>query len=84
LLDSKGRVYTLGVNTAGQLGTSKDVNTFHPDPTQIATLSGKNIVQIACGDKHTGTLHTQHTTHTHTNNKTQQTYTNNNNKNKQQ
>jgi len=68
LLDSKGRVFTLGVNTAGQLGTSKDVNIFHPDPTQIATLAGKNIVQIACGDKHTGTLYPSTHTHTHTHN----------------
>ena len=44
-------VYSWGSNTCGQLGT----RTFQDKnkPTEVTTLAGQHITQVACGSQHT-------------------------------
>jgi alpha-tubulin suppressor-like RCC1 family protein len=49
-LTSDGVVYSWGVNTVGQLGSTSMMNAKKPQV--ITALSGMKIVSVACGDAH--------------------------------
>ena len=49
-LATDGRVYAFGNNLKGQLGLGHKTST--PTPTPIYSLSGSEVIDLACGDEH--------------------------------
>ncbi|KAH9255533.1 hypothetical protein BASA81_006350 [Batrachochytrium salamandrivorans] len=48
-----GKLYCMGANTVGQLGTGTGNTTSKTKPTPVIGLAAKNIVSVACGYQHT-------------------------------
>lgn len=52
VLTKKGEVYTMGDNSFGQLGDSKQNAEFYPNFQKVATLDGVDVMSIAVGNNH--------------------------------
>ncbi|KAH9259801.1 hypothetical protein BASA81_002227 [Batrachochytrium salamandrivorans] len=51
LVEIGGKLYCMGVNINGQLGTGN--KNSQPSPLQVVGLAAENIVSVACGQVHT-------------------------------
>ncbi|KAH9261568.1 hypothetical protein BASA81_000224 [Batrachochytrium salamandrivorans] len=51
IVEVGGKLYCMGVNANGQLGTGNPTN--QAAPIQVVGLAAENIVSVACGDAHT-------------------------------
>ncbi|KAH9256234.1 hypothetical protein BASA81_005455, partial [Batrachochytrium salamandrivorans] len=51
IVEVGGKLYCMGANANGQLGTGN--NTAQAEPTQVVGLAAGNIVSVACGQAHT-------------------------------